>query len=163
MALTKSKGVVMVTKGTNKKTGRSVACVTVCKATLPSNNTKKNKKSKSKKKKRERKRVSKKKKRSVMKGGARLPLDFFGPNPLVSYSPSPNVNLDSMSAYGPIVSRSFGTVHPCGELSGPNLAVFPNSSGVKTGGSSVKPGSKSGSRPRNPSPRKPNKTLAKSS
>ena len=161
MALNKSKGVVMVMKGTNKKTGRSVACVTVCKATPPSNNTKKNKKSKSKK--REKKRVSKKKKRSVMKGGARLPLDFFGHNPLVSYSPNPNVNLDSMSAYGPIVSRSFGTVHPCGELSGPNLAVFPNSSGVKTGGGSVKPRSrsKSGSRPRNPSPRRPKETLPK--
>ena len=65
-----------------------------------------------------------------LKGGAHLPGSYFGtPNDV--YSTNPNTGLEP-HAYGETVAVSYGV--PNGNSTGPNLHVFPNSSGAQTGG-----------------------------
>ena len=65
-----------------------------------------------------------------LKGGTHLPGSYFGtPNDV--YSTNPNTGLEP-HAYGETVAVSYGV--PNGNSTGPNLHVFPNSSGAQTGG-----------------------------
>lgn len=65
-----------------------------------------------------------------LKGGAHFPGSYFGTSNDV-YSMTPNTGLEP-HAYGETVAVSYGV--PNGNSTGPNLHVFPNSSGAQTGG-----------------------------
>ena len=68
-----------------------------------------------------------------MKGGNAIsyPSEFYGGNSNNYYL---NPDNNPLSAYGTVVPVSHGTIR--GEVSGPNLAVYPSIGGQQTGGSS---------------------------
>ena len=68
-----------------------------------------------------------------------MPIQYFG-GELNRYFPDGSKELiPAEGAYGPTVAKSFGTYDKtltCGPMrsTAPNLAPFPNSSGIQTGG-----------------------------
>jgi hypothetical protein len=67
-------------------------------------------------------------------GAVRMPLEYFGGNS-DKYFPSGDAALkDGSSAYGPFYSVSQGVASPDGQMFGPNVGPYPNSSCTQTGG-----------------------------
>ena len=74
-------------------------------------------------------------KNTTQKGGrVSMPLQYFQSGLSNLYSCLPNVNLSSVTGYGPVNAVSHGVVNSDGTATGPNLAPFPKSSGLQTGG-----------------------------
>jgi hypothetical protein len=70
-------------------------------------------------------------KNAMMKGGrVHLPAEYFG-KATPMYGKSPAAGFEKF-AYGVPVPVSYGVIH--NGSTGPNLGVFPNASGVQTGG-----------------------------
>ncbi len=72
---------------------------------------------------------------SNKRGGAvRMPLEYFGGDS-ARYFPAGDAALkDGSSAYGPFYSVSQGVASPDGQMFGPNVGPYPNSSCTQTGG-----------------------------
>lgn len=85
----------------------------------------------SKKRAQQPKKTKQSKKRSTMKGGrVHMPGAYFG-TPSKVFTPNAAAGYEA-SAYGKTVPVSYGIIHA--GKTGPNLGVFPNASGVQTGG-----------------------------
>jgi hypothetical protein len=78
-------------------------------------------------------RVSEKKRK--MMGGARLPMEYYNPKYIGNYN-STNNTIKNNSAYGPIFQYSgMKSIPGDSNFASPNLAPYPNSSNLQTGGS----------------------------
>lgn len=101
---------------------------------------------------------------TAQKGGrVSMPLQYFQSGLSNLYSCLPNVNLNSVTGYGPVNAVSHGVVNSDGTATGPNLAPFPKSSGLQTGGAKKRRSKKSKkSRKANKKSRKAGKKSGKS-
>ena len=77
------------------------------------------------------------KKRSVNKrgGAVRMPLEYFGGDSSRYFASGDAKLVDGSSAYGPFYSVSQGVASPDGQMFGPNVGPYPDSSCTQTGGS----------------------------
>ena len=72
---------------------------------------------------------------TIKRGGAvRMPLEYFGGNSDKYFASGDAALKDGSSAYGPFYSVSQGVASPDGQMFGPNVGPYPNSSCTQTGG-----------------------------
>ncbi len=72
---------------------------------------------------------------TTKRGGAvRMPLEYFGGNSDKYFASGDAALKDGSSAYGPFYSVSQGVASPDGQMFGPNVGPYPNSSCTQTGG-----------------------------
>ncbi len=72
---------------------------------------------------------------TIKSGGAvRMPLEYFGGNSDKYFASGDAALKDGSSAYGPFYSVSQGVASPDGQMFGPNVGPYPNSSCTQTGG-----------------------------
>ena len=72
---------------------------------------------------------------TIKRGGAvRMPLEYFGGNSDKYFASGDDALKDGSSAYGPFYSVSQGVASPNGQMFGPNVGPYPNSSCTQTGG-----------------------------
>lgn len=72
---------------------------------------------------------------TTTRGGAvRMPLEYFGGNSNKYFASGDDALKDGSSAYGPFYSVSQGVASPDGQMFGPNVGPYPNSSCTQTGG-----------------------------
>jgi hypothetical protein len=67
-------------------------------------------------------------------GAVRMPLEYFGGNSDKYFASGDDALKDGSSAYGPFYSVSQGVASPDGQMFGPNVGPYPNSSCTQTGG-----------------------------
>jgi len=67
-------------------------------------------------------------------GAVRMPLEYFGGNSNKYFASGDDALKDGSSAYGPFYSVSQGVASPDGQMFGPNVGPYPNSSCTQTGG-----------------------------
>ena len=67
-------------------------------------------------------------------GAVRMPLEYFGGNSDKYFASGDAALKDGSSAYGPFYSVSQGVASPDGQMFGPNVGPYPNSSCTQTGG-----------------------------
>lgn len=81
------------------------------------------------------KRSGSRKMNTIKRGGAvRMPLEYFGGNSDRYFASGDAALKDGSSAYGPFYSVSQGVASPDGQMFGPNVGPYPNSSCTQTGG-----------------------------
>jgi hypothetical protein len=81
------------------------------------------------------KRGGSRKMNTTTRGGAvRMPLEYFGGNSDKYFASGDDALKDGSSAYGPFYSVSQGVASPDGQMFGPNVGPYPNSSCTQTGG-----------------------------
>jgi hypothetical protein len=81
------------------------------------------------------KRGGSRKMNTTTRGGAvRMPLEYFGGNSDKYFASGDAALKDGSSAYGPFYSVSQGVASPDGQMFGPNVGPYPNSSCTQTGG-----------------------------
>jgi hypothetical protein len=81
------------------------------------------------------KRGGSRKMNTTTRGGAvRMPLEYFGGNSNKYFASGDDALKDGSSAYGPFYSVSQGVASPDGQMFGPNVGPYPNSSCTQTGG-----------------------------
>ena len=67
-------------------------------------------------------------------GRVSMPLEYFGGNSNKYFASGDDALKDGSSAYGPFYSVSQGVASPDGQMFGPNVGPYPNSSCTQTGG-----------------------------
>ena len=67
-------------------------------------------------------------------GAVRMPLEYFGSSSDRYFASGDAALKDGSSAYGPFYSVSQGVASPDGQMFGPNVGPYPNSSCTQTGG-----------------------------
>lgn len=77
---------------------------------------------------------SRKMNKTTRGGAVRMPLEYFGGNSNKYFASGDDALKDGSSAYGPFYSVSQGVASPDGQMFGPNVGPYPNSSCTQTGG-----------------------------
>jgi hypothetical protein len=77
---------------------------------------------------------SRKMNKTTRGGAVRMPLEYFGGNSDKYFASGDAALKDGSSAYGPFYSVSQGVASPDGQMFGPNVGPYPNSSCTQTGG-----------------------------
>jgi hypothetical protein len=71
-------------------------------------------------------------------GAVLMPSEYFGGNSERYFASGDDALKDGSSAYGPFYSVSQGVASPDGQMFGPNVGPYPNSSCTQTGGKKSK-------------------------